>query len=300
MDKSSGFFRIANHGDLGGEGGCALYGSGGAKLVRVSYFFGYYIVNNLLRRLSGGEGFGSNVFGGKIVHDHHLKTLAIAIINGSNPADTGIDLRRGFGQQLVQSICFFFCHNRHNSSLLILISQRAVLFSALHRMKYVCCILIDQIIHYFQQIATCVKASEQELVVVPYDETIKQRAGKSPQDISFLNVMLERRLIVVISSVHSLYCTTQRVDLQGIGSGGFFRVANHSDFGGEGGCDVFDNLFKSLCYFAIVGGFTALSANKRRYAFNNNNAAAHIRCKSGKPFLNCTYAHKTSHGESVA
>ena len=78
-------------------------------------------------------------------------------------------------------------------------------------------------------------------------------------------------------------------------SGGFFRITNYGDFGADRSRDIFDNLFKSLRYFAIVGGFAALVTNKRRYVFNYDNAAAHICRKSRKTIPDCSLTHKTGH-----
>ena len=83
-------------------------------------------------------------------------------------------------------------------------------------------------------------------------------------------------------------------------SGGFIRITNHGDFGADRSRDIFDNLFKLLRYLAVVGNFAALLADKRRNIFNHNNAAAHIRSKSRKTILDCSLAHKTGHGESIA
>jgi hypothetical protein len=92
-------------------------------------FFTNQVSYDLLRCLSGSERFGGDVFNGKFVQRYHLETLP-----GSYTSDGGVYLGRGFSQQLVQIIGFFFGHGSHEF-LLILVSQHTEAFTAPHGVK---------------------------------------------------------------------------------------------------------------------------------------------------------------------
>jgi hypothetical protein len=114
-------------------------------------------VNNLLRRLSGSQGFGGNVFGGPIIHGHHGKALS-----GSYAPHCWINPGCCSGEQFVQSVSFFFGHHRH-VFLLVLVPQHTERLSTFHRMKYVYGLWVDKIIHDFEHIATGIKTNKQNL-----------------------------------------------------------------------------------------------------------------------------------------
>jgi hypothetical protein len=116
-----------------------------SALHRNSHFIANHFVDNFFRRLSGGEGFGRDVFSGEIVNQHHFETLA-----GSNTAHIGIYSRRCSGQFLVQRVRFFFGHDRH-ISLLKLVSQHTILFAASHRVKNISRGFSEHNTHYTEQ-----------------------------------------------------------------------------------------------------------------------------------------------------
>jgi hypothetical protein len=63
-------------------------------------------------------------------------------------------------------------------------------------------LFINKIIHDFKDIATGVKAREQELVCITLNKTVKQRTCKSHANISLSDIVLERRLVEKVVNEH--------------------------------------------------------------------------------------------------
>jgi hypothetical protein len=146
-------------------------------------------VNDFLRCLPGGEGFCGDVFGGKIVHRHHLEAFP-----GGYTLDGGIYGGRGSGQQFIQCVRFCFGHHGH-VFLLILVSQHTESLAASHGVKNISGPLINKVIHDFKHIARGIKPGEQKFIVVTFNKTVKQGAGKSPANTGFRNAVFEHGLI---------------------------------------------------------------------------------------------------------
>jgi hypothetical protein len=65
-------------------------------------------------------------------------------------------------------------------------------------------VLINQIIHNFEDISTSIKAGEQEFVGVALKETVKQGTGKGHANVLLCNLVLKSGLVEQIVTKHSL------------------------------------------------------------------------------------------------
>jgi len=72
-------------------------------------------------------------------------------------------------------------------------------------MKNIDCIFIDKVVHYFDQISFGIKTCEQELIVVIFEQTIKQRMRESCANISLSIVMFECSFMKNIVREHILH-----------------------------------------------------------------------------------------------
>jgi hypothetical protein len=69
-------------------------------------------------------------------------------------------------------------------------------------MKNMGSLLINKIIHDFKDIATGVKAREQEFVCITFNKAVKQRARKSHTNIGFSDTVFECGLIEKVVNEH--------------------------------------------------------------------------------------------------
>jgi len=76
-------------------------------------------------------------------------------------------------------------------------------------MKNIGCIFIDKVVHYFDQISLGIKTCEQELIIIIFEQTIKQRMCESCTNISLSIVVFECGFMKNIVRKHSNNATSK-------------------------------------------------------------------------------------------
>jgi hypothetical protein len=173
-------------GESGGMGLMTALHSGGA--CAKSYFFTHQFSDDNFGSSVAVCGFDTQPVGGKIIY----KDNATCVFRKKAAFSVAGQLGRVFRPVFVKGIVFFISHIGHGSLLLLLFEQRQESISALHGMKYFQILLINYIIHNFQQICIIVKPYQQVFFRLIFKYIVVFPVQYGMTDISLSYAMFER------------------------------------------------------------------------------------------------------------